>query len=232
MPLKIKELPEIERPYEKLKMYGSEKLTNAELLAIIIKTGTKTENSLQIANRILLLTNTLKDIMELSIYDLMQIKGIGEIKAIQIKAMCELTKRIEQSSNQIKTKITTPEELAKKLIKEMKYEKQEIIKVIMLNIKQEIIKETNIAKGQTNQANITIKEILSEPVKAQAPRIILVHNHPSGNPEPSKADIEFTKKVAKSSEILGITLLDHLIIGNNNYVSILRLFKKKKGKSI
>ena len=232
MPLKMKELPETERPYEKLKMYGAEKLTNAELLAIIIKTGTKTENSIQIANRILLLTKTLKDIMDLSINDLMNIKGIGKVKAIQIKAMCELTKRIEQSSNKIKTKITAPEKIAKKLIKEMKYEKQEIIKVIMLNQKREIIKENDIAKGQTSQAYISPKEILSEPIKIQAPNIIIIHNHPSGNPNPSKADIEFTKKIAKASEILGITLLDHLIIGNNSYVSILQLLSNKKGKSI
>lgn len=232
MTLKMKELPEKERPYEKLKMYGAEKLTNAELLAIIIKTGTRTENSIQIANRILLLTNTLKDIMDLSINDLTHIKGIGEIKAIQIKAMCELTKRIEQSSNKIKIKITTPEDIAKKLIKEMKYEKQEIIKILMLNQKRELIKESNIAKGQTNQAYISLKEILAEPVKMQAPNIIIIHNHPSGNPNPSKADIEFTKKLAKASQILGIILLDHLIIGNNSYVSVLQLLSNKKGKSI
>lgn len=222
MPLKIKELPQAERPYEKLKMYGEEKLTNAELLAIIIKTGTKNENSLQIANRILLLTNTLKDIMDLSINELMNIKGIGEIKAIQIKAMCELTKRIEQSSTQMKQQIKRPEDIATKLIKEMKYEKQEIIKVIILNAKLEIIKEVNIAKGQSMQANTSVKDILAEAVKMQAPNIIIAHNHPSGNPEPSNIDIEFTKKISEACKILGITLLDHLIIGNNNYVSILQ----------
>lgn len=222
MPLKIKELPQAERPYEKLKMYGEEKLTNAELLAIIIKTGTKNENSLQIANRILLLTNTLKDIMDLSINELMNIKGIGEIKAIQIKAMCELTKRIEQSSTQMKQQIKRPEDIATKLIKEMKYEKQEIIKVIILNAKLEIIKEANIAKGQSMQANTSVKDILAEAVKMQAPNIIIAHNHPSGNPEPSNIDIEFTKKISEACKILGITLLDHLIIGNNNYVSILQ----------
>lgn len=222
MPLKIKELPQAERPYEKLKMYGEEKLTNSELLAIIIKTGTKNENSLQIANRILLLTNTLKDIMDLSINELMNIKGIGEIKAIQIKAMCELTKRIEQSSTQMKQQIKRPEDIATKLIKEMKYEKQEIIKVIILNAKLEIIKEVNIAKGQSMQANTSVKDILAEAVKMQAPNIIIAHNHPSGNPEPSNIDIEFTKKISEACKILGITLLDHLIIGNNNYVSILQ----------
>lgn len=222
MPLKIKELPEAERPYEKLKMYGEEKLTNAELLAIIIKTGTKNENSLQIANRILLLTSTLKDIMDLSLKDLMNIKGIGEIKAIQIKAMCELTKRIEQSSTKIKKQIRKPEDIAIKLIKEMKYEKQEIIKTIILNAKLEIIKEVNTAKGQSMQVNTSIKDILTEAVKMQAPNIIIAHNHPSGNPEPSNTDIEFTKKITEACKILGIALLDHLIIGNNNYVSILQ----------
>lgn len=228
MPLKIKELPEAERPYEKLKMYGEEALTNAELLAIIIKTGTKSENSLQIANRILLLTDTLKDIMDLSINDLKNIKGIGEIKAIQIKAVCELTKRIEQSSTKIKKQVKRPEDIATKLIKEMKYQKQEIIKVIILNAKLEIIKEVNIAKGQSMQVNTSIKDILTEAVKLQAPNIIIAHNHPSGNPEPSNSDIEFTKKISEASKILGITLLDHLIIGNNNYISILQKMQTKR----
>ncbi len=228
MPLKIKELPEAERPYEKLKMNGEGALTNAELLSIIIKTGTKNENSLQIANRVLLLTNTLKDIMDLTLNDLMNIKGIGEIKAIQIKAMCELTKRIEQSSTKIKKQVKCPEDIATKLIKEMKYEKQEIIKVIILNTKLEIIKEVNIAKGQSMRANTSIKDILSEAVKAQAPNLIIAHNHPSGNPEPSNIDIEFTKKISEASKILGITLLDHLIIGNNSYVSILQRMQSKR----
>ena len=228
MPLKIKELPEAERPYEKLKMYGEESLTNAELLAIIIKTGTRNENSLQIANRILLLTNTLKDIMDLSINDLKNIKGIGEIKAIQIKAVCELTKRIEQSSTKIKKQVKRPADIAEKLIKEMRYQKQEILKVIILNTKLEIIKEVNIAKGQSTQVNTSIKDILTEAVKLQEPNIIIAHNHPSGNPEPSNADIEFTKKISEASKILGITLLDHIIIGNNNYISILQTMHKER----
>ena len=146
MSLRMKDMPEAERPYEKLKIYGEENLTNAELIAIVIKTGTKDESALQIAQRILLLIGTIKELRDLSIEDLTKIKGIGEIKAIQLKAICELAKRLEDHTSIEKVRITCPEKIAKKLICEFKFEKQEIIKTIILNQKLEIIKELNIAR--------------------------------------------------------------------------------------
>lgn len=221
MPLKMKELPEVERPYERLKMYGPEKLSNSELLAIIIKCGTKDENSVDIANRVLLLTKNLKDINDLSITDLMEIKGIGEVKAIQIKAMCELSNRMSESNQTFKIKIKNPRDAFELLKDEMRYKKQETIKVLILNTKNIVIKKLDVATGDSEHANISIKQILAENIRLQAPKIIIAHNHPSGDPTPSKKDYTFTYNVIDACNLLGIKLLDHIVIGDNSYVSII-----------
>ena len=157
MPLKMKELPNTERPYEKMKMFGGSKLSNAELLAIIIKTGTKDENSVTIANRILLLTETLSELTDISIESLKKVKGIGEVKAIQIKAVCELAKRIRLSNKTVNKRIFTPKDAAELLMDEMKFEKQELIKTILLNSKNEVIKIVDIVKVESNFATVTPK---------------------------------------------------------------------------
>lgn len=223
MPLKMKELPEAERPYEKLKMYGEDKLSIAELLAIIIKTGTKEENSLDIANRILMMTDNLLDLATISINDLMKIKGVGEVKAIQIKAVYELSRRISSPQNNFKIRINNPKIIADILMNELRDEKQEQLKLIILNTKNEIIKTIVVVKGDTNVVNVSIKQILAEPIKNQAPKIILAHNHPSGDSTPSMEDVLLTKEVMKACDIFGIKLLDHIVIGNNNYHSILSM---------
>lgn len=227
MPLKMKELPEAERPYEKLKMYGEDKLSIAELLAIIIKTGTKDENSLDIANRILMTTNNLSDLAAISINDLTKIKGVGEVKAIQIKAVYELSRRIASPQNNLRIRINSPKTIADILMNELRDEKQEQLKLIILNTKNEIIKNIVIVKGDTNVVNVSIKQILAEPIKNQAPKIILAHNHPSGDPTPSSEDLHLTKEVIKACDIFGIKLLDHIVIGNNSYHSILSMSEFK-----
>ena len=184
MQLKIKELPISERPYEKLELYGADMLSNAELLAIIIKTGTKNENSLTIAQKILQLKDEsnrddLRFLYDISLEEFMKIKGIGKVKAIQLKAVGELAKRISKPLNKKKIKITSTKDIAELLMPELRYEKREIAKVIILNNKNIILRIINISFGGTNFASIAPKEVLTEAVKIQAPKIILVHNHPS-----------------------------------------------------
>lgn len=227
MPMKMKELPISERPYEKLEMYGANTLSNAELLAIIIKSGTKDESSVTLAQKILSLgknkeckEDNIKFLQELSIEEFMKIKGIGKVKAIQLKATCELAKRISKPIRQIKTKIRTPQDVANLFIDELKIEKREIVKVIIMNSQNVILKIQTISQGGTSSAQVSTKDILLEAVKMGAPKIILIHNHPGGESKPSKADIEFTEKLEKAAEILGILLLDHIIIGYNQYTSI------------
>ena len=224
MPIKMKELPETERPYEKLEQYGEKILTNAELLAIIIKTGTKEETAVGLAQQILKLNTEKQDnlnfLRDLTVEEFMKIKGIGKVKAIQLKAVCELATRMNAVTNYREKQILKPYDIAEILIEKMRFEKQEILKVAMLNNKNKLIKIKDIAVGGGNFVNATIKSVLNEAVKIEAPKIILIHNHPSGDPKPSNQDVEFTNKVEQASQILGIQLLDHIIIGNTNYVSI------------
>ena len=224
--MKIKELPEIERPYEKLELYGEKALSNAELLAIIIKNGTKEKTSVEIANEILNL-NTNQDkgdlnfLRELSLEELKNLKGIGKVKAIQIKAICELATRMSKPSNYKKIQIKSPKDVANLLMSDLRFEKREIAKIIILNNKNIVLKILDVAIGSGNFSNLNIRYILSETVKINAPKIILVHNHPSGDPTPSGADIVVTSKLKEAAEILNIELLDHIVIGNMQYRSIL-----------
>ena len=228
----IKELPKSERPYEKLELYGEKSLSNAELLAIIIKTGTKEFTSVDIARKILNLNEmydkkSLSFLKDLSIEEITKIKGIGRVKALQLKAICELANRINVPPNYKNTRIREPNDIVKILMNEMQYEKREIAKIVLLDNKNNILKIKDIAIGGNNFVNIGMKDILSEAVKINAPKIILVHNHPSGNSTPSKQDIEVTKKLELVVKLLGIKLIDHIVIGKGEYTSIKTIEKWK-----
>ena len=230
----IKELPQSERPYEKLELYGEKSLSNAELLAIIIKTGTKENTSVDIARQILNLNEmydktNLSFLRDLSIEEITKIKGMGRVKAIQLKAICELANRMNSPSNYKNTQVKEPNDIVKILMNEMQYEKREIAKIILLNNKNNILRIKDIAIGGNNFVTIGMKDILTEAVRENAPKIILVHNHPSGNSTPSNQDYEVTKKLETSAKILGIELIDHIVIGKSEYTSI-RTIEKWKTK--
>ena len=231
MRLKMKELPISERPYEKLELYGPDVLSNAELLAIIIKSGTKNENSISIAQRVLQLNNSidkedLRFLCDVSIEEFTKINGIGKVKAIQLKAIGELTKRISKPINRKNIKIKNTKDVAELLMQELRYEKREIAKVIILNNKNIVLRIIDVSFGGTNFASIAPKEVLAEAVKMQSPKIILVHNHPSGDPKPSKEDFRVTDRIYECADIMGIELLDHVVIGDGTYESI--LFERKR----
>lgn len=233
MSLKMKELPESERPYEKAQMYGTQMLSDSELLAIIIKCGTKEDTSVGLAQKILNLqtTNQKKDLrflQDISMEELMKIKGIGKVKAIQIMATCELAKRMSKPINSLKIVIKNTKDVADLLMDELKYEKREIVKLLILNSKNVVLKNMNITFGGTSFASIEPQAVLAEPIKMNAPKIILVHNHPSGDPTPSDGDFRITDRIYECADVMGITLVDHVIIGDNCFESIFKL--KKKGK--
>jgi len=231
MPIKMKQLPLSERPYEKLEMYGAHTLSNAELLAIIIKSGTKEESSIETAQKILSMKNknsdNLRFIQDMSIEEFTSIKGIGRVKAIQLKAVGEIAKRLSRPIENGKVKISSPGDVANLLIDELRYERREIVKVIILNTKNVVIKMVDICLGSNNSAILKPKDALIDAIKMGAPKIILVHNHPSGDPTPSKADIDFTKRLEQASSIVGIELLDHIIIGDSKFESIFYLLERK-----
>lgn len=235
--MKIKELPSSERPYEKLEMYGAKFLSNSELLAIIIKTGTKDYTAVELAQQILKLTKskeieTLRYLQNFSIEEFMKIKGIGKVKAIQLKAVFELTKRMSRPIDKINIKVKTSEDVANLIMEEMRYEKKEIAKILILNNKNEILKIKDISIGGSNYAFIQPKEVLVDSIKMGAPKVILAHNHPSGDSTPSSEDIKTTEKILDLSEMLGIQLLDHIVIGDGKYTSIiseiLKIHENKK----
>lgn len=231
MSIKMKELPDSEKPYEKLEIYGAKRLSNTELLAIIIKTGTKDESALNLAQKVLALNdksdiNNLSFLGELTINQLTSINGIGRVKAIQILALAELSRRVTSPTNLTVQKIKTTEDVANLFMSEMSAEKREIAKLIILNAKNVILKILDLSIGGTSYAVLEPKIVLEEPVKMQASKIILVHNHPSGDPTPSAQDYQATDRIYEAASIMGIDLLDHVIIGKNNqYDSI--MFQKK-----
>lgn len=227
MPLKMKQLPKSERPYEKLLMYGPKKLSNAELLAIIIKTGTKEETSVDIANRLLLLSEDINGLSNIPIETFEKIKGIGKVKAIQIKALCEIATRINSPINKINIIIKTPKDVADLFMQEFKNEKLEKLKMILLNTKNEIVKNIEIKTGSINEIQVRPAEVLKEVIKEEVNKFILIHNHPSGDSTPSKADFDFTERIEKCSSLLNLNFLDHIVIGKDNYKSIKSLINRQ-----
>ena len=171
--------------------------------------------------------DSLRFLQDISIKEFMSIKGIGKVKAIQLLAVCELTKRISRPIKNFNVQIKSPQDVADLLINELKYEKREIVKVLMLNSKNNVLKIQDVAYGGTSFAVFEIKDVLKEAIKIGAPKIILVHNHPSGDPTPSHEDIELTQKLEEVSKMLEIELLDHVIIGDGKYKSIFSMLNKK-----
>lgn len=233
MSLKMKELPNSEKPYEKLETYGAKILSNTELLAIIIKSGTKDESALNVAQKVLALnnkleTNDLTFLNDLTINELMEINGIGKIKAIQILATAELARRMTIPVNVTADKIKTSEQVARLFGAEMCNEKREIAKLLILNTKNIIMKIIDLSIGGTNYAVLEPKIVLEEPIKLQASKIILLHNHPSGDPTPSHQDFQVTERIYEAANIMGIELLDHIVIGKNNQFESIMYQKNKK----
>lgn len=221
MTIKIKKLPITERPYEKLEMYGEKMLSNSELLAIIIKNGTKENTAIDIANMILAkINNNLRELQDIPLVEFKNIQGIGKVKAIQLKALCELAKRMSRPINDTKVQIKNTKDIAEIFMDELRHEKREYVKLVLLNTKNIIIKIMDVSYGGTSSAHVNPKDILVEAIRIGAPRIILIHNHPSGDSEPSLADYEMTERIEKASKIIGIELLDHIVIGDGNYTSI------------
>ena len=225
----IKKLPVLERPYEKAQMYGIENLSNAELLAIIIKTGTKEKTSIELAQEILSIESKNKEniqfLQDVTIQDLTKIKGVGTVKAIQIKAVCELNKRMARPINKEIIKIGRPYDVYQLLTNEMRYEKREKLKVLALNTRNILLKIIDVSQGGTSSIAIDLKDILSEPIKIGAAKIILVHNHPAGSTIPSQPDIQLTQKLYNVAYQLGIEFIDHIIIAKDKYESIFRMAK-------
>ncbi|MFI5359853.1 MAG: DNA repair protein RadC [Halanaerobiales bacterium] len=216
----IKEMPVDERPREKLIKYGAESLTDAELLALIIRIGNDKRTAIELAQDIINKFGGLKALYYLSINELKDIKGIGDAKAAQIKAVVELGKRLVSLEREEKDIVRTPEDVVQLMMPELRFLTQEVFKVILLDIKNQVIAIPLISKGGLSSSIVHPREVFKEAIKRSAAAMILVHNHPSGIPEPSREDINITKRLLAAGEILGIDVLDHVIIGDGIYYSM------------
>ncbi|MCB2288719.1 DNA repair protein RadC [Clostridium sp. CS001] len=224
MTYKIMDLPQNERPREKLLRYGAETLSNNELLAIILRTGSKQENIINLCGRIISECGGLNGLLNSSAEEFTKIKGIGSAKATQLLAIIEISKRLRSFKSGEDYKITSPKDIAQYLMEEMRYLKKEYLKLIMLNTKNVIISIKDISIGNLNSSIVHPREVFYEAIKKCSASVVICHNHPSGDPTPSKEDINITTRLKECGKLLGIEVLDHVIIGNGTYVSL-----KEKG---
>lgn len=220
----IKDLPVTDRPRERLAKYGPSVLSNAELIAIIIGTGNKNESAIVLSQRLLSEGHGLKYLIDSGIERLSEIKGIGFAKAAKLKAAIELGKRMALSGYKDSYIIRKPEDVISLLMDEMRYLNKEYFKVVMLNVKNKVISVDTISIGSLNTSIVHPREVFKAAIERSASSIILVHNHPSGDPTPSREDIDISIRLYKSGTILGIKVLDHIIIGDGIGISL-----KEKG---
>jgi DNA repair protein RadC len=202
---------------------GAEALSNQELLAILLRTGTHQESVLQLASRLLKEIGSIKRLYEISVEELMSIRGIGQAKAVQIKAGVELGRRVARKEKELAV-IRSPHDAAAYLMERLQLESQEKFYCLYLNTKNQVLFEKAIFIGSLNASIVHPREVYKEALKWSAASIIVAHNHPSGDPTPSREDIQVTKRLKEAGEILGIDCLDHLIIGAGRYISL-----KEKG---
>ena len=219
----LKTLREEERPYEKCLCHGPEFLTDIELLAVLLRTGTHGENAIALAKKILypiFSQEGLLNIHQWSLEQLLQIRGIGKEKAVQILCLSELAKRLAKATAKDGLDFSSPDTIARYYMEDMRHKKQESMKLLLFNTRTRLIGETDISKGTVNASLVSPRELFIEALQKNAVSIILLHNHPSGDPTPSQPDLVITKRVMDAGALIGIQLLDHIIIGDNKYISL------------
>ncbi|MGI6553442.1 MAG: RadC family protein [Bacillota bacterium] len=221
----IKDLPAEMRPREKMQTQGPEALSNGELLAILIRVGNRSESALDLANRLLAQAGGLRFLVETSIEELSKIKGIGLAKASQIKAAVELGRRIALDPGEMRPVIRSPEDVASLLMEKMRFLDREHFQVMTLNTKNQVLGIKTAFIGSLNSSIVHPREIFKEAIKRSAAALILVHNHPSGDPSPSPEDLDVTRRLQEAGRLLGIEILDHVIIGDRKFYSL-----KQQGK--
>lgn len=218
--LTIKELPAELRPRERLLTAGAASLSNIELLAILLRTGTKNISAVELAAQLFSQFEDLTGLLDASVEELSSVRGIGSVKAVQIKAALEMGRRLALMPSAQRFTIQSPDDAATMVMESMRYLDREHFKAIFLNIKNQVLALETISVGTLDSSIVHPRELFKAAIRKSSAGIILLHNHPSGDPAPSKEDIEITKRFYKCGEILGISVLDHLIIGDNKFVSL------------
>jgi DNA repair protein RadC len=223
-PLMIRDYPEEERPRERLVKEGPETLSNQELLAIILRTGTKQESVLQLSYRIIQYFEGLRLLKDASIEELTSLNGVGTAKAVQLIAAMELGRRVSRLQLEERYTIRSPEDGANYVMEDMRFLSQEHFVCLYLNTKNQVLHRQTVFVGSLNASIVHPREVFREAFRRSAASLICFHNHPSGDPTPSREDIEVTKRLAECGKMLGIDMLDHIIIGDQKFISL-----KEKG---
>lgn len=219
----IRETPNDERPRERLQAQGPEALSNADLLAIILNTGSQGESVTALAQRMLAESGGLRGLMRRDLGSLKQTRGLGPAKAVKLVAALELGRRVAQLQPEDRTQIRTPEDLAQLLAPRLTSLDHEQLWVVVLDTKHQLERMQAIYRGSVNSAQVRVAEVFREAIRANAPAIAIAHNHPSGDPTPSADDIALTADLARAAKLLDIELIDHLVIGDGRWLSLRRL---------
>lgn len=215
-------ITDADKPYDKFLTIGPDNMTDAELLAIIIRTGVQGEDSIGISKKVLQLSGDGQGILGLhhvTLTELMSIRGIGQVKAVKIKSIAELSKRLSRERARLNLQMDKPETVADYYMESLRHVETERIILVMLDNKNRMIEDCVISQGTVNASLLSPREIFLLALKNKAVYILLLHNHPSGDPTPSKPDIVITNRVAETANLIGIPLIDHIIIGDNKYTS-------------
>jgi DNA repair protein RadC len=233
--LGIMDLPVDERPRERLAQRGEGALSKRELLAILLRVGVEGMSAVELSGKILDQFGELRGLHAASFDDLCAVKGLGPAKAAQIKAAIELGYRLQQESEGSRPKFSKPEDINKFMRHQLAGTNQEELWVLSVNTRSQLIRKQQLYKGTINHSSARMAEIMEIPIRLHSAAIILVHNHPSGDPEPSREDIRFTEALVRAGQLMDINILDHIIIGKNDFRSIRRMgqvsFKTSMGKS-
>jgi DNA repair protein RadC len=221
--LMVREMAPEERPRERLFQRGPASLSNGDLLAILLNTGMKGDPVTAVAQRLLVEHDGLLGLLKLDVNELAAIKGVGPAKASKLKAAFEIANRVQALSTDERPKISSPDDVVNLIGLEMSLLDNEQLRVVMLDTKHRVLKISKLYDGSVNQAQVRIAEVYREAVRFNAVAVIVVHNHPSGDPTPSSADVALTAELEEAGRLLDIDLLDHLVIGRGTHVSLRRL---------
>lgn len=216
----IRDFAEQERPRERLMKVGAHAVSTAELLAIIMRTGVGGENVVRLAERLLVTFRDLPGISKASISELTQVKGIGPVKAIEIKAAFEVGRRLMMAAPEDKIKVTSPHDAANLLMSEMALLDQEHLRVVLLDTRNNVLHTPTVYIGSLNSSMVRVGELFKAAIKENAAAMIVAHNHPSGDPSPSPEDVHVTRQIVQAGQLLNIDVLDHIVIGRQRFVSM------------
>ncbi|NDI34034.1 RadC family protein [Chengkuizengella sediminis] len=216
----LRDVPENDRPRERMLQYGAQVLSNAEIIAILLRTGSFDESAITLAQKVLKKFGGLRHLVDASTEQLIEMKGIGPAKALQIQAGIELGRRLAKSKLEHHITIRSPEDAAKYMMEDLRYLQKEHFICLFLNTKNQLIAQETLSMGSLNASIVHPREVFRAAIKRSSASIICVHNHPSGDPTPSSEDIEITNRLLEAGQVIGIEVLDHLIIGDQNFISL------------